>query len=74
MTGVAKVVEAVRPVHDEGGCRSAGGSGQCGEAVEGLGRGPSEIEREAEASETPAIELFFGLLDQYRAERRQAAR
>ncbi|MEU4094893.1 hypothetical protein [Streptomyces sp. NPDC026673] len=27
-----------------------------------------EIEREAQESETPAIELFFSLLDQYRAE------
>ncbi|MET7547097.1 hypothetical protein ABZS94_15115 [Streptomyces sp. NPDC005500] len=28
-----------------------------------------EIEREAETSGTPAIELFFSLLDQFRAER-----
>ncbi|MFF9067858.1 hypothetical protein ACF09E_21155 [Streptomyces sp. NPDC014891] len=32
------------------------------------------IEREAEAIDTPAIELFFTLLDQFRAERQQPAR
>ncbi|QDO39859.1 hypothetical protein FNV62_18260 [Streptomyces sp. RLB3-17] len=31
----------------------------------------AEIEREAEASNTPAVELFFSLLDEYRAERGQ---
>ncbi|MFF7204151.1 hypothetical protein [Streptomyces sp. NPDC008141] len=34
----------------------------------------TQIEREAETAGTPAIELFFSLLDQYRADRRQAAR
>lgn len=33
-----------------------------------------QIEREAEAAGTSAIELFFSLFDQYRAERREAAR
>ncbi|MFF8531967.1 hypothetical protein ACF07B_08290 [Streptomyces sp. NPDC015532] len=31
----------------------------------------AEIEREAEDSDTPAVELFFSLLDEYRAERSQ---
>ncbi|MGA5498201.1 hypothetical protein ACPCSP_28015 [Streptomyces cinereoruber] len=34
----------------------------------------TEIEREAETTGTPAIELFFTLLDQFRAERQQSAR
>ncbi|MER5707332.1 hypothetical protein [Streptomyces sp. NPDC002122] len=33
-----------------------------------------EIEREAETTNTPAIELFFTLLDQFQAERQQPAR
>ncbi|MFF3842271.1 hypothetical protein [Streptomyces sp. NPDC001930] len=33
-----------------------------------------QIEREAEATGTPAIELFFTLLDQFRAKRQQPAR
>lgn len=33
-----------------------------------------EIEHEAEAAGTPAIELFFTLLDQFRAQREQSAR
>ncbi|MGY5106147.1 hypothetical protein [Streptomyces sp. 900105245] len=32
---------------------------------------PIEIERDAEAAGVPAIELFFSLLDEYRAERSQ---
>ena len=34
----------------------------------------TRIEREAEATGAPAIELFFSLLDQFRAEHDQAAR
>lgn len=34
----------------------------------------TQIEREAEATGTPAIELFFSLLDQFRAEHDQSAR
>ncbi|MFF1631598.1 hypothetical protein ACFVXV_40695, partial [Streptomyces sp. NPDC058272] len=30
-----------------------------------------EIQREAEASNTPPVELFFSLLDEYRSERSQ---
>ncbi|CAM5737920.1 hypothetical protein SALBM311S_03747 [Streptomyces alboniger] len=33
---------------------------------------PVEIEREAEAAGVPAVELFFSLYDEYRAERDQA--
>ncbi|MFF1812361.1 hypothetical protein ACFVXW_25125 [Streptomyces sp. NPDC058251] len=31
-----------------------------------------EIDREAEAANKPAVELFFSLLDEYRAERSEA--
>ncbi|MFD7320671.1 hypothetical protein ACFV9D_06200 [Streptomyces sp. NPDC059875] len=34
----------------------------------------TEIDREAEATGTPAIELFFTLLDQFQAERQKPAR
>ncbi|MFD4758535.1 hypothetical protein ACFWOJ_06495 [Streptomyces sp. NPDC058439] len=34
----------------------------------------AEIEREAKATNTPAVELFFTLLDQFQAERQQQPR
>ncbi|MFD4315260.1 hypothetical protein [Streptomyces sp. NPDC058548] len=37
-------------------------------------RWSTQIEREAEATSTPAIELFFILLDQFRAEHQRPAR
>ncbi|MYV69128.1 hypothetical protein GT043_24940 [Streptomyces sp. SID2131] len=37
-------------------------------------RWAAQIECEAEATGTPALELFFTLLDQFRAERQQTAR
>ncbi|MFF6867279.1 hypothetical protein [Streptomyces sp. NPDC012450] len=37
-------------------------------------RWSTQIEREAETTGTPALELFFTLLDQFRAERQQPAR
>ncbi|MFC8270445.1 hypothetical protein ACFUIZ_32700 [Streptomyces cinereoruber] len=37
-------------------------------------RWSTQIEREAETIGTPALELFFTLLDQFRAERQQTAR
>ncbi|MEU9705288.1 hypothetical protein [Streptomyces sp. NPDC047981] len=37
-------------------------------------RWPAQIEHEAETTGTPAVELFFSLLDQFRAERQQPAR